>query len=152
MPPFVAPRSARRPRPLGLVAFATFTALTGCGGSTPQDPNHRELAWRYAPTQGGATHEHLTGTGTKGQGPLAKGWKIALRDQNRVTVAPHELAATHPLFGEVVLLVGLFDKAGEQLVRQRSPVLTAQQASFEFPVDANVAAALHDVVLWYTKP
>lgn len=125
-------------------------ALCCCGAEPARDASGREIPWTYGPTKGGATQEHLIGTGTSGDQAIAKGWKCRL-DGGRLTVKPYVLAQTHPLFGKVVVVVGLFDKSGKQLATLRSDTIDAQNATFSFDIDEAVAAKLWDVVFWFAK-
>jgi hypothetical protein len=123
--------------------------LAGACGKAAADPNDREVPWTYGPTTGGASAEHVHGTGGKGRAPVAKGWHCRLRDGKRLTVQPYELASSHPLFGKVVLAIGLFDRTGKELDTRVTDVVTADRATFAFELDADVAARLWDVVIWY---
>lgn len=135
-----------------LAAFALLVLPTACSSEVAKDPNNREIAWSYGPTQGGATQEHLIGSGTQGDGPVAKGWQCRLVDKKRLTIQPFSLAKSHPLFDQVVLVIGLFDQTGAQLATVRSAPVTAANASFSFDVEPDVAAKLWDIVIWYAKP
>lgn len=126
-----------------------LVAVSSCGEEAPRDPNNRELDWTYGPTTATATRDHLNGTGKQGPGPIAKGWKCRLVDGKRITIVPYELSASHALFGKVALSVGLFDRTGKQLGNVRSDVLTQDNASFTFEIEADVAKALLDLVIWY---
>jgi hypothetical protein len=141
------------PRPLHRLAAALLVAATAaCGGGTAADPNDREISWAYGPTAGGATAEHVAGTGKDGGAAIAKGWQCRLRDGKRLVVRPYQLAPTHPLFGKVVMSFGLFDKAGQQIGTVLSPTVTAEKASFEFELADAEAGRLWDLVIWYRKP
>jgi len=142
---------AMRVRRLILPAtIASLLAVVGaCGAKAPADPKNREIPWTYGPTTGGATAEHVRGTGTKGGPPVAAGWQFRLQDGTRLTVVPFRLAETHPLFGKVALSVGLFDIAGKQLGSFRSEAITAQNATASFDLTEDVATKLNDVVIWY---
>jgi len=130
--------------------IATLLTVAGaCGSNTPADPRNREIPWTYGPTTGGATPEHVRGTGTKGGPPVAAGWQCRLHDGARLTVVPFQLAEHHPLFGKVALTVGLFDKDGKQITSFRSAAITAQNATAAFDLTGDVATRLLDVVLWY---
>lgn len=133
-----------RPAALALA----LAAVAACGGST-KDPNNREIPWKYGPTTAEATPVHMSGTGTKGGAPVAKGWKCRLRDGKHLTVQPYELAATHPLFGKVAMRIALFDKNDQPIETLRSPAITAQDASPSFELTDDVARRLWDVVIWY---
>lgn len=139
-------------RPLATIPAALLlAAIAACGGSPAADPGNREISWSYGPTKGGATAEHVAGTGSEGGTAIAKGWQCRLQDGKLLTVRPYELAPSHALFGKVTLSVGLFDKTGKQLGTLRSPVLTAENATFTLEVPEDVAAQLWDVVFWYRK-
>jgi hypothetical protein len=137
-------------RPAALASLLAMTAA--CGSRIATDPKNREIPWTYGPTTGGATPEHVQGTGTKGGTPIAKGWKCRLHEGKRLTVAPYQLAPAHPLFGKVVMSLGLFDKMGKQLETVRSGVVAAQTASFTFELTEEVATRLWDLVIWYVEP
>lgn len=139
-------------RPLASMPTALLlVAIAACGGSPPADPGNREVAWSYGPTKGGATAEHVAGTGSEGGSAIAKGWQCRLQDGKFLTVQPYQLAPSHALFGKVTLSVGLFDKTGKQLGTLRSPVITAANATFTLELAADVADQLWDVVFWYRK-
>lgn len=140
---------ARRPL-LALVQVGLLGLAAACGGK-PAAVDGREIAWTYGPTAGGATKEHLHGTGTKGGAPLAQGWQCRLQPGGRLVVRPYQPATVHPLYGKVGLRIGLFDQGGKQLAAVRTGVLTAAATSHEFELDAAVAAQLWDVVLWYSE-
>lgn len=124
---------------------------TACGGGAP-DPDGREVAWVYGPTTGGATAEHVLGTGTRDGNRIAKGWQLRLQEGGRLVVRPYRLADSHPLFGKVVLSIGLFDTAGQQIGTVQTGPIEAKTASFTFDLAAALAARLHDVVIWYRTP
>lgn len=145
----VAMRRRARPHPLGTVVF--LLAAAACGGEAAADPRNREIPWTYGPTSSTATAEHARGTGTDGGAAMARGWQCRLQDGTHLLVQPYQLAASHPLFGKVVLTVGLFDQAGKQLSTLRSPVLTAANSTFTLELPPDVAARLWDLVFWYTK-
>ena len=100
---------------------------------------------------GGATAEHVQGTGNRDCAPIAKGWQCRLHDGKRLTVKPYQLAQTHPLFGKVAMSFGLFDKTGKQLETVRSDAVTAQNATFTFELTDVVATQLWDLVIWYCE-
>jgi hypothetical protein len=120
-----------------------------CGSRAAADLNNREIPWKYGPTTGGATSEHVQGAGLKGGPAIAKGWQCRLQDGKRLVVKPYQLASTHPLFGKVTLTLRLFDKAEKPLESVRSTVVTAQNATFTFELTEAVANKLWDVVIWY---
>lgn len=130
------------------LAFLLF-ATAGCGRDMAADPKNREVPWTYGPTTGGATAEHVQGTGKRGGAAIAKGWQFRLQDGKRLTVRPYQLAESHPLFGKVAMSVGLFDKTGKELATVLSAAITAQNASFTFELTDAVASQLCDVVIWY---
>jgi hypothetical protein len=140
-------RAHRRP-PCQIVFLL---AMAACGSETAADPHNREIPWTYGPTTGGATAEHARATGSDGGAAIAKGWQCRLRDGTHLTVQPFQLAASHALFGKVTMVVGLFDKTGKQLSTLRSPVITAENASFAFDLTDDVAIQLWDLVFWYRK-
>lgn len=128
-----------------------LSAVPACGSETPYDSKNREIAWTYGPTTGGATRVHLTATGTKGPGAIAKGWKCRLVDGKRVTVNPFELAQSHELFGKVAINLGLFDKNGKQIETIRTEAITAQNATFSLEITEAVSKQLCDAVIWFVK-
>lgn len=140
-------RNHQRPIRHAPLAFLMAT-LAACGGKTAADQG-REIAWTYGPTTGGATSEHVQGTGKGGGAPIAGGWQCRLHDGKRLTVKPYRLAPTHALFGKVSMTLGLFDKTGKQLETVRSEVVTAQNATFTFDLTDAVATELWDLVIWY---
>lgn len=140
-------RAHRRP-PCPAAAALLLAALAACGGETV-DPGNREIPWTYGPTTGGATAEHARGTGSGGGAAIARGWQCRLQDGKQLTVQPYQLAPSHPLFGKVLLVIGLFDKTGKQLSTVLSPTVTAQNATFTFELTDAVANELWDLVIWY---
>ena len=126
-------------------------AVAACGSSSTFDPNNREVPWTYGPLTGGATEVHLSGAGKKGE-PVAKGWQCRLVQQKRLTVAPYQLAAAHPLFGKAMLSIGLFDRAGNRIETLRTTPLAAGGGAFSFELAEATAKALNDVVIWYVEP
>ena len=126
-----------------------LAAVAACGSRTAADPKSREIPWTYGPTTGGATSEHVRGTGKEGGAPIAQGWQCRLHDGKRLTVRPYRLAETHPLFGKVVMAIGLFDKTGRQIGKLSSEAVTAQNASLTFELTDAVVAQLWDLVIWY---
>ena len=139
-----------RPAP-SLCALLLLVTVTGaaCGGEAPYDPNNREISWTYGPTTGTARSEHLLATGTKGKGPIARGWQLRLQDGKTLSVRPFELSDSHALFGTAVMRIGLFDKTGDQIGLVRTEPITADNAAFSFELEAADAKRLHDVVLWF---
>lgn len=144
--------SSRAPRlPFHPTAFAFLLVATACGDKAAVDPNNREVSWIYGPTKGGASAEHVRGTGKEGGAAVAKGWQCRLQDGKRLTVKPFELAESHALFGKVVMVVGLYDKNGKDLTTVTSTPLTAENAAFTFELTDAVAKELWDLVIWYRK-
>jgi hypothetical protein len=140
-------RSTLRP-----TALLLLLAATACGDPpVAADPNRRKIDWTYGPTTGGATTEHVRGTGKEGGKAIAKGWQCWLLDGKRLTVQPYELAASHPLFGKVTMGIGLFDKNGKELAMLASPPLAAGAATFTFEIAEDTAKQLLDVVIWFRK-
>lgn len=134
------------------VALTLLLVATGaCGKKMAVDPNNREIPWTYGPTNGGASAEHVRGTGKEGGAAIAKGWQCRLLDGKRFTVRAYQLAADHPLFGKVVLGIGLFDKNGKELTTVVTTPVTAQNASFTFELADTVGSQLLDAVIWYRK-
>lgn len=139
-------------RPIHHTALAfLMAAAAACGGKTAGDAKSREIAWTYGPTTGGATAEHVQGTGKGSGAPIAQGWQCRLHDGRRLTVRPYQLAETHALFGKVAMSFGLFDKTGKELETVRSEAVTAQNATFTFELTDTVASQLWDLVIWYCK-
>ena len=139
----------------GSFRFASSALLlfaAACGSRVAADPNQREIAWTYGPTNGGATAEHVQGTGRKGGPAIAKGWQCRLLDGKRLSIQPYQLAASHPLFGKVMMSIDLFDKTGKKIGSVRSAMLTAGNASSTFEIAPDVAARLWDVVIYYVTP
>lgn len=141
----VSPRPHRRP--FSSTALALLAA-TACGADKSTAPQGREIPWVYGPTTGGATAEHVQGSGKKGE-PVAKGWKFRLQQGRRLVLTPFQLASTHPLFGKVAVNVGLFDQADQPIGTVTSGVITAANATFTFELDEAVAAKLASLVIWY---
>lgn len=128
---------------------AAGAAAAGCGRKAA-DPNDREVPWTYGPTTGGASAEHVGGTGAgKGGRALSKGWQCRLLDQKRLVVRPYQLAGDHPLFGKVALNIGLFDKSGAQIGMVRSGPVTKDAAEFPFELEDEVVRRLWDAVIWF---
>ncbi len=146
------PARSIRPSAIRRSAVALLVAAAAaCGSRITADPDNREVPWTYGPTTGGATAEHVQGTGSGGGAPIARGWKCRLHAGKRLTVQPYQLAPTHPLFGKVVMSFGLFDKTGKQIGTVRSEPVTAQHAAFSFDLADAEATQLWDVVIWYVK-
>jgi hypothetical protein len=140
------------PSALGTAALALLmAALPSCGPEKKYDWKNREIPWTYGPTNDTATQVHLTGTGKKGPGAISKGWQCHLVDGKNLVVKPFELAASHALFGKVMLSVGLFDKDGKQLGAFTSGTVTAENATFTFELTEAVAKPLLDVVIWFRE-
>jgi hypothetical protein len=129
------------------IVMLMLTAI-GCGGKS-DTAKGREIPWTYGPTTGGAAAEHVQGAG-KGGAAIARGWKCRLL-QKQFTITPYQLAGTHPLFGHVVMNIGLFDKEGKQLDTVNSTAVTAANAAFMFELEEDVAAKLLDCVIWFRK-
>ena len=89
-----------------------LSTIPSCDDAPAADDNKREIDWRYGPTTGAARSEHLQGTGTKGGKPIAEGWKCHLVDGKKLTVTPYHLAKSNPLFGDTLMILGLFDRLG----------------------------------------
>ena len=128
-----------------------LAAASACGSKTPYDWKNREIAWVYGPTSGGATSEHLKGTGSRGPGPIAVGWKCRLSDGNKLTVKPYQLSKSHALFGKAKMIIGLFNKGGEKIDTVRTDTITAKNATFSLEIKEDVAKPLWDVVIWFAK-
>jgi len=141
-------RGAVVPRTLLMLIVAVAAA---CGSKTTADPNSREVPWSYGPTTGGATAEHVLGTGKKDGKAVARGWQLRLVDGKRLVMNPFQLASDHALFDKVALNIGLFDREGKQVGQVRSPTLTAKTGSVSFDLDEAQAKKLVDVVLYYVK-
>ncbi|MBL8749280.1 MAG: hypothetical protein JNK78_08970 [Planctomycetes bacterium] len=141
---------ARR-RPSRSVAAAFLFAVAACGEQTRSDPANREVPWTYGPVSEVASAEHSQGVGGKSGPGVTKGWKCRLEGGKRLVVRPYELASSHPLFGKVVLAVGLFDKNGKDIETVTSGVITATNATFTFDLTEASASRLWDLVLWYRK-
>lgn len=110
------------------------------------------MTWVYGPTTGGASAEHVLGTGKKDGNKIAQGWQLRLQEGRRLAVRPYQLADAHPLFGKVVLSIALFDKAEQQIGTIQTGPIQAKNATFTLDLAPDVAARLHDVVLWYRTP
>ncbi|MCK5941547.1 MAG: hypothetical protein KAI24_06230 [Planctomycetes bacterium] len=133
------------------LVFAIGVSACGGEGQPAYDWRNRDLEWKYGPTTGTATPEHLHGTGTSGDGPMAEGWKCELRGGTKLTVQPFRLADEHAMFGKAGLVIGLFDQSSQRIAILRTPVITKDQASFSLDVDQAVARKVHDLILWYGK-
>jgi hypothetical protein len=134
----------------GAMAFL-LAAASSCGGSVEVDWRNRELGWRYGPTTGTATAVHLQGTGTTGKGAIAQGWRCHLSDGSKLTVTPYKLAGSHPLFGDVTMAFGLYDRGSELIETVVSPPITAADATSSFELPEATAKKVHDIVIWYRK-
>ena len=145
-------RTPSLPVPFRCVALALACAALGsCGGNAAANADGRELAWKYGPTNGGATPEHLGGSGTLGNHPIAEGWKFRIGDDRHLTVRPYKLAKEHPFFGKVTMTVGLFDKAEKRLETVHTGTITADNASFSLELGEATAKQAYDVVIWFVK-
>ena len=133
-------------------ALAAMLLMQCCGTEQKYDWKNRDIAWTYGPQNGGATSEHLAGSGKKGPGAIAVGWKCRLSEGKTLTVKPYQLSASHALFGKVIMIIGLFDKTGKQLETVRSEVITAEQATSSLELTEELAKSLYDVVIWFRKP
>ena len=135
-----------------ICAFACLWTA-GCGGDTEPayDWRNRELAWKYGPTHGTAPLEHLLGTGKKRGKPMAEGWKCVLRDGEKLVIRPFRPAAKHEMFGKAGLVVGLFNRAEDQITTLRTPAITKDNFTFTLELDEETARAVYDLVLWYGK-
>lgn len=143
-----------RRNPVLLLAGAAaplWLVLAACGSRAAADPNQREVPWTYGPTKGGATAEHVQGIGGKDRPGISKGWQCRLQNGKTLIVRPYQLASSHPLFDQVVLEIGLFDKAGQELTSVTSGAVTAGNATFSFELEAGIASQLLDVVIWFRK-
>ena len=146
-------RPGLRPVPLHhAIAGLLVTAWASCGQAEPYDWRNRDVDWTYGPTNPTARAEHLRATGTKGGAAIAEGWKVRLSDASRLTVRPYRLAQSHPLFGEVVMSISLFDRDGKRLETVQSEAVTATNATFAFDVSEDLARSLYDVVIWFREP
>ncbi len=143
------PRARRLPSRSAAAAF--LFAAAACGERVQSDPANREVSWTYGPMSEVASAEHSQGVGGKNGPGITKGWKCRLENGKRLVVRPYELASSHPLFGKVVLAVGLFDKNGKDIETLTSGVITATNATFTFDLSEASAARLWDLVFWYRK-
>lgn len=132
-------------------AAVAFLLVVVAACSKAADPNNREVSWTYGPTTAEATAEHAQGVGGKNGPAIAKGWQCRLQDGKRLVVRPYQLASSHPLFGKVVMSVGLFDKTGKDIETVRSGPITAENATFTFELTEAAAGRLYDLVIWYRK-
>lgn len=137
----------------GALAAAALSLLASCGGEEKPayDWRNRDLAWKYGPTTGTATPEHLAGTGTVGKAAMAAGWKCELSGGTSLTIRPFQLADEHPMFGQAGLVVGLFDKDSQRITILRSEAITKDDATFTFDVDEATGQKVYDLILWYGK-
>lgn len=134
--------------------LALCAMLTACGAKDQPayDWRNRDLAWKYGPTTGTATPEHLAGTGKQGKAAMAEGWKCELSGGTKLTIRPFRLADQHPMFGKAGLVVGLFDKSEQRMtvLRTDKPV-TKENATFTFDLDEATGKKVYDLILWYGK-
>ncbi|HEX5051680.1 MAG TPA: hypothetical protein VFZ65_07915 [Planctomycetota bacterium] len=145
-----------RPRafPLGprTVALTLLLAApAACGGSDGDAATSwrdRELAWRYGPTSGIATATHCAGAGARGK-PIAAGWHVRVEGGKTLAVSPHELAASHALFGKVKLAVELYGRDSKLIETLVTPTITAGNASFTLDLSEATAQRTWDAVLWF---
>ena len=128
-----------------------LSTIPSCGDAPAADDNKREIDWRYGPTTGAARSEHLQGTGTKGGKPIAEGWKCHLVDGKKLTVTPYHLAKSNPLFGDTLMILGLFDKNSQRIGTLRSEAITAYNATFTFELSDDLAKQLYDLIIWFGK-
>ncbi|MBK8096084.1 MAG: hypothetical protein IPK26_03205 [Planctomycetes bacterium] len=140
----------RHRRRAGLAAV--LMALVACERQPAADPHNREIPWAYGPTANLATEVHLRGTGKEGGVAMANGWTCRVEDGKRLIVTARQIAPSHPLLGQVVLGVKLFDKSGQDIKSFESPPIRKDSATFHFELTPEVAARLWDVILWYRKP
>lgn len=129
------------------VAFVLL-AGTSCSGEK-SDPDQRNIPWTYGPTTSEAGADHLRATGTKGGAAITRGWQCSVDKANRLTIRPFQLAASHPLFGKVLMNVRLYDKAEAELQTVQTGPITAENATFTFDLPEAIANRLCDVVIWY---
>jgi hypothetical protein len=136
---------------LVLAALALGLATPSCSDAErpAYDWRNRELAWKYGPTTGTATPEHLAGTGTRGAGPIAEGWKCVLEGGNKLHIRPYRLAEKHAMFGKAGLVVGLFDKQSQRMSILRTDAITEERATFSFDLDEETCKKVYDLILWY---
>lgn len=134
-----------------LAALAVLLSPVACSkqDQPTYDWRNRELAWKYGPTTGTATPEHLAGTGTRGPGAMAEGWKCVIQDGNKLTVRPYKLAEDHAMFGRSGLVIGLFDKQSKRMSILRTEAITADNATFSFDLDEATCEQVYDLILWY---
>ena len=128
--------------------------LSGCGSSKDEayDWRNRDLAWKYGPTHGTATREHLLGTGTMRGEAMAQGWRCALVGGEKITIAPFRLADEHELFSQACLVVSLFDRQEEEITTLRTAAIEKGAATFSLELDEATARAACDLILYYGKP
>ena len=126
--------------------------LGACERQPAVDPHNREIPWAYGPTANLATEVHLRGTGKEGGVAITKGWSCRLQEGKWLTVTARQLVSSHPLLGQVVLGIKLFDKSGQDIRSFESPTITKDSATFRFELPPEVAARLWDLILWYRKP
>jgi hypothetical protein len=140
----------RRHRGVPLAIAAVLALSSACSEpAKPIDWRNRELPWKYGPTTGTASATHLEGTGTKGRGPVAKGWKLHLQDGKQLQVVPFEPSDTHALFGRTRLAIGVFDQAGKELETVVTGPLAKDQLTFALDVAEDTAKRAWDAILWF---
>jgi|GEM_PF-3063173 len=132
-------------------ALAITTTACGGDGAAAYDWRDRDIAWKYGPTPPSASAEHLLGTGKKRGTPIAEGWRCTLRGGTQLTVKPFKLASEHELFGEVKLMVNLYDRDSQRITILSSDTISEQSASFAFELDLATAERLYDLILYFKK-
>lgn len=142
-------RLRARRRSFLLTATLLLATAGACGNRLAPDPNNREVAWSYGPTNGGASPEHVQGTGANGGTAIARGWQCRLQDGKRLVITPYELATKHPLFGKVTLAVGLYDATGAPIELRQAGTVTATTTSFTLDLSDATVARLSDLVFCY---
>ena len=141
-------------RAAAVTCVLAFALLSGCGGSkdAAYDWRNRDLAWKYGPTHGTATREHLLGTGTLRGEAMAEGWRCELVEGKQLSIRPFRLADEHELFGEACLVVSLFDRQEEEITTLRTTAVNQGAATFSLDLDEATARAVCDLILYYGKP
>lgn len=149
----MTPTTPQRRAAAAACAFAC-ALIAACGGADEQayDWRNRDLAWKYGPTHGTATREHLLGTGTLRGEAMAEGWRCELVEGKRLTIKPFRLADEHELFGEAGLVVSLFDRQEEEITTLRTTAVNRGAATFSLDLDEATARAVSDLILYYGKP
>lgn len=143
------------PRPLQAAQLwaagaAACFAFSSCSGEQPRyDWRNRDLAWKYGPTHGTASPEHLIGTGTLRGAAMAEGWKVGLSDGKKLTVRPYKLAAQHELFGKAGLILVLYNKDSQELQALRTGAIEPGNATFSFDIEEETAKDTYDLILWF---